>query len=69
MLTSPVSFPKSSDLVHVWSHPYGCFVFVLWFPVKPGKCSLSSTSAATTYSAGWKEEEQVKAGEKKENRF
>jgi hypothetical protein len=35
---------------------------VLWFPVKPGKCSLSSTSTAITYSAGWKEKEQAKAG-------
>jgi hypothetical protein len=40
-------------------------VFVLWFPVKPGKCWLSSTSAAITYSAGWKEEEQAKEGERK----
>jgi hypothetical protein len=35
----------------------------LGFLLKPGKCSSSSTSAAITYSTGWKEEEQVKAGE------
>jgi hypothetical protein len=32
----------------------------LCFSVKPGKCWLSSTSAAFTYRAGWKEEEQAK---------
>jgi hypothetical protein len=40
-------------------------VFALCFPVKPGKCSFRSASAAITYSAGWKEVKQVKAGELK----
>jgi hypothetical protein len=38
-------------------------VFVLWFPVKLGKCWLSNTSAAIIDRAGWKDEEQAKGGE------
>jgi hypothetical protein len=37
-------------------------LFFVCFSVKPGKCWLSSTSAALTHRAGWKEEEQAKEG-------
>jgi hypothetical protein len=35
-----------------------------FLPVRPGKCWLSSTSAAVTNSTGRKEEEQSKEGDR-----